>query len=160
MHDTGFEERELISYLPALHAFSRRFVRSESDADDLVQETVSRALASQHLFRRDTRLKSWLFTIMRNVFLNEIHKTKRERPGFESCISDRRSIEPSQEWAVRLVEVGSAMQTLQPEFLSALMAAFAGESCEDSASIAQWHQPGAAPDPCRNERGRSDVIND
>jgi RNA polymerase sigma-70 factor, ECF subfamily len=54
MKQTGFEERELVAYLPALRAFSRRFVRSDFDAGDLVQETVSRALASRHLFQEGT----------------------------------------------------------------------------------------------------------
>jgi RNA polymerase sigma factor (sigma-70 family) len=134
MDETGFEERELVAYLPALHAFSRRFVRADCDAEDLVQETVSRALANMHLFRRGTRLKSWLFTIMRNTFLNEVHKTRREQPGSQECVSDRRSTDPSQEWAVRLREVETAMMTLSPDFLSAVMAAYAGESCEETAT--------------------------
>lgn len=133
MDETGFDERELVSCLPALNAFSRRFVRSDNDADDLVQETVSRALANKHLFHRGTRLKSWLFTIMRNIFLNELHKTRREAPGSEECVADRRSIEPAQEWSVRLHEVETAIRSLQPDFASALMSAFAGESCDEAA---------------------------
>jgi RNA polymerase sigma-70 factor, ECF subfamily len=78
-------------------------------------------------------LKSWLFTIMRNSFLNEVHKTRREHPGFEACASDSRSIGPSQEWAVRLREVETALKTLSPDFLTAVMAACAGDSCEDTA---------------------------
>lgn len=136
MDETGFDERELVSYLPALNAFSRRFVRSDNDADDLVQETVSRARANKNRFHRGTRLKSWLFTIMRNVFLNELHKTRRESPGFEECVADRRSVEPAQEWSVRLQEVETAIRSLHPDFVSALMSAYAGETCDEAAQRA------------------------
>lgn len=135
MDDTGFSEQELVAFLPALHAFSRSFARSRCDAEDLVQETVSRALAGRHLFRRGTRLKSWLFTIMRNVFYNDLHRTKRERPGNEQCVADRRSIDAPQEWAVRLEEVNAAMRTIPPEFLDALTLVALGESCEDAADM-------------------------
>lgn len=134
MDDTGFSEQELVANLQALQAFSRSFVRTKYDADDLVQETVSRALASQHLFRRGTRLKSWLFTIMRNVFYNDLYRAKRERPGADQCVADRRSIEPPQEWAVRLREVETAMQSVPVDFLNALTLVSQGESCEDAAS--------------------------
>lgn len=135
MDETGFSEQDLVAHLPALQAFSRSFVRNRYDAEDLIQETVSRALANQHLFRRGTRLKSWLFTIMRNVFYNELHRTKRERPGAEQCVADRRSIDPPQEWAVRLREVESAMQSIPTEFINALTLVSQGESCEDAAGM-------------------------
>ena len=135
MDETGFTEQELVELLPALHAFSRTFAKSRHDAEDLVQETVSRALSGQHLFRRGTRLKSWLFTIMRNTFYNEVHRTSREHPGHEQCVSDSRSIDPSQEWAVRLQEVRAAMRAIPPEFLDALTLVSLGENCEDAAEI-------------------------
>lgn len=135
MDDTGFSEQELVANMPALQAFARSFVRTRYDADDLVQETVSRALANQHLFRRGTRLKSWLFTIMRNVFYNDLHRAKRERPGTEQCVADRRSIDAPQEWAVRLREVEVAMQAVPREFLHALTLVSQGESCEDAAEM-------------------------
>ena len=135
MDETGFSEQDLVANLPALQAFSRSFVRNRYDAEDLIQETVSRALANQHLFRRGTRLKSWLFTIMRNVFYNEVHRTRRERPGVDQCVADRRSIDPPQDWAVRLREVESAMQSVPTEFLHALTLVSQGESCEDAAGV-------------------------
>jgi RNA polymerase sigma factor (sigma-70 family) len=135
LEDTGFSEQDLVAYIPALQAFSRSFARNRYDAEDLVQETVSRALANQHLFRRGTRLKSWLFTIMRNVFYNELHRTKRERPGVDLCVGDCRSIDPPQEWAVRLREVESAMQSVPTEFISALTLVSQGESCEEAAAM-------------------------
>ena len=52
----NFADRELIELRPALMAFARSFVRSPNDADDLVQETIVRALSNRHQFVAGTRL--------------------------------------------------------------------------------------------------------
>ena len=124
MTATGFSNMELVAKLPALHAFSRSFARSRQDAEDLVQETVVRALANKHRFRRGTRLKSWLFTIMRHTFCNEFNRAKRERPGVDECVSDRRVMPAPQESVVRLKEVRAAMSSLAPDARNALTASF------------------------------------
>lgn len=70
---------------PALQAFSRRLCRQEADAEDLVQDTVARALAAQASFRPGTNLKAWLFTIMRNSFNTRWRRAQRECfPGPEA----------------------------------------------------------------------------
>lgn len=61
-------ERSLLDQRPALEAFARRLHGGGADAEDLVQETLLKALAARHQFTPGTRLKSWLFTIMRNTF--------------------------------------------------------------------------------------------
>src|SRR5690242_11578628 len=61
---TGFTEAELMAILPALQQFARRFHRGASDVDDLVQETLTKAIGSSHRFQRGSNLRSWLFTIM------------------------------------------------------------------------------------------------
>jgi RNA polymerase sigma factor (sigma-70 family) len=53
---------------PALRAFARRLCRQDADVDDLVQETLAKALAARHRFQPGTNLRSWLFTIERNTF--------------------------------------------------------------------------------------------
>ena len=58
------------------------------DADDLVQETLTKALSSIDQFEPGTRLKSWLFTIMRNTFYTNIKRTSREAPGLKDCVSN------------------------------------------------------------------------
>ena len=65
---TGFAEIELLEHLPALRNFARRFHSSPTDVDDLVQETYVKAIANAEKFQQGTRLRSWLFTIMRNKF--------------------------------------------------------------------------------------------
>ena len=70
---------------PALCAFARRLSRQESDAEDLVQDTILRALAARDRFAEGTNLKAWLFTIMRNSFNTRWRRSQRETlPGPEA----------------------------------------------------------------------------
>src|SRR6266436_5285365 len=55
--------------IPFLRRVVRRWHREAADADDLVQETLLRALASAHLWQPETSMRAWLSTIMRNQFL-------------------------------------------------------------------------------------------
>lgn len=65
----------LSSCLPALHRFALQLTRNEDRANDLVQDCVERALRKSHLFD-GANLRSWLFTICRRVFLNQIRSAK------------------------------------------------------------------------------------
>ncbi|MCP5368920.1 MAG: sigma-70 family RNA polymerase sigma factor [Hyphomicrobiales bacterium] len=56
--------------IPALRRYARALLRDASQADDLVQDCLERALSRQHLFRPGTNLRAWLFTIMHNQFVN------------------------------------------------------------------------------------------
>lgn len=77
--------RDVLALRPALCAFARRLARQEPDAEDLVQDTILRALAARHRFREGSNLKSWLFTIMRNAFNTRWRRTLRETlPGPDS----------------------------------------------------------------------------
>lgn len=71
-------EEELLSLLPALRGFSRTLCHQSADADDLVQETITKALAHQDKYVPYGSLKSWLFTIMKNTFCSKIKKAGRE----------------------------------------------------------------------------------
>lgn len=60
-----------------LQAFTRRFTTDKEESHDLVQDTMLKALLYQHKFKEETNLKGWLFTIMRNTFINNYRKNKR-----------------------------------------------------------------------------------
>lgn len=62
-----------------LYAFARRFTINRDESSDLVQDTILKALMYQDKFTEDTNLKGWLFTIMRNTFINNYRKSKRFR---------------------------------------------------------------------------------
>lgn len=62
-----------------LQTFTRRFTNNRDESLDLVQDTMLKALTYKDKFTDDTNLKGWLFTIMRNTFINNYRKNKRAR---------------------------------------------------------------------------------
>jgi RNA polymerase sigma-70 factor, ECF subfamily len=69
--------RQIESEIPFLRRAVRRWHREQADADDLVQDTLVRALANAHLYEPGSDLRAWLFTIMRNQFLAGAAKANR-----------------------------------------------------------------------------------
>lgn len=63
---------ELIQHIPRLRRYARALVRDASRADDLVQDTLERALVKLDLWRPDSDLRAWLFTLMHNLFVNQV----------------------------------------------------------------------------------------
>ena len=63
--------------IPFLQRMVRRWYRDAADADDLVQDTLVRALANAHLWQPGSNLRGWLLTIMRNQFLASVARTRR-----------------------------------------------------------------------------------
>jgi RNA polymerase sigma-70 factor (ECF subfamily) len=74
----------LTSHQDFLSGFAMGFTRDREDANDLVQETFVKALRYKNNFREGTNIKGWLYTIMRNIFINN-YKKKR----FQNTIVDQ-----------------------------------------------------------------------
>ena len=70
-------ESDLSALLPRLRRFAHGLSRDVADADDLVQMTVERALRSQDQWQRGTRLDSWLYRIMRNLWIDTVRARGR-----------------------------------------------------------------------------------
>lgn len=126
----------IVEIIPALRAFARTFCRNPADADDLAQETLTKALANLDKFEPGTRMKSWLFTIMRNTFYTRVRIAAREAPGAAECVSDRPAMEATQEWSVRGGEVRDAINRLPPHQREVLvLIGVLGMSYEEAAEI-------------------------
>jgi RNA polymerase sigma-70 factor (ECF subfamily) len=67
-----------------LHGFTRRFTSDREESLDLVQDTMLKALQYRDKFRADTNLKGWLFTIMRNTFINNYRRSQRTRTSHDN----------------------------------------------------------------------------
>lgn len=70
----------LAEQIPRLRRYARALLRSVGAADDLVQDTLERAWSRRHLWREDSDLRAWLFTIMHNVFVNQYHRAALAPP--------------------------------------------------------------------------------
>lgn len=130
------DTEEVVSLIPALRAFARTFCKESSDADDLVQETLTKAIAKIDSYQHGTRLKSWLFTIMRNTFYNRIVVAKREAPGAADCVSSKPVASPTQEWSVRSQELKAAIERLpQQQKEVIILVGLLGTSYKDAAEM-------------------------
>lgn len=77
-------QREFYPYLGDLYSYATTFVRAQEDVEDLVQETMVKAFKSVDKFETGTNAKAWLFTILRNEFINQYRKKKKR--GVEADI--------------------------------------------------------------------------
>ena len=127
---------DVVDMIPSLRAYGRSLCRNTSDADDLVQETLTKALANITRFRPGTNLRAWLYRIMRNSFYNSVKTRTREPTGSEDCVSGLGSVDATQEWALRGVELMAAIGRLPPQFREMIvLVVMLGESYEDAAQI-------------------------
>ena len=87
--ETGQSETalDLNGYLDGLYGYAVVLSRNSTEAEDLVQETCLRALRSMGQLRPDGNQKSWLFTILRNVWLNQVRQ-RRSTPDMVELDSD------------------------------------------------------------------------
>jgi len=68
----------LEAQIPPLRRYARALLRDASRADDLIQDTLVRALAKQHLWQEGSNLRAWLFTLMHNLHVNVVRQAVRE----------------------------------------------------------------------------------
>jgi RNA polymerase sigma-70 factor (ECF subfamily) len=82
-------ERVALVHLDALYHSALRLTQNRAEAEDLVQEACLRAFRSFHRFNPGTNCRAWLFTILRNAFLNRLrqgsHEVYGESPAWESA---------------------------------------------------------------------------
>ena len=129
-------EHDVVVLTPALRAFACRFCRTSDDRDDLVQETLLKALRYRQRFEPGTHLKSWLFTIMRNHYFSQFKARKRETTMEDSQLEALLTTLPNQEWSMHEQDVSKAIERMPPAFRAALLQVTSGISYEDAASSA------------------------
>ena len=76
MNDHAALRDELVKWIPNLRAFALSLTQSAQHSDDLVQDTLVKALSNLDKFQMGTNLRAWLFTILRNSFYNGIRYRK------------------------------------------------------------------------------------
>jgi len=77
-------EADITQYERMLRPFAFNLTQSREESEDLIQDTFCRALANQDKFSEGSNIKGWLFTIMRNIFINNYRKKQRGHAVLDS----------------------------------------------------------------------------
>ncbi len=110
-------QSQLVAQLPAMKAFAVMLTRNRQSADDLVHDTIVRALDKQALYAMGTNLKAWLFTIMRNLHINHQRAALRSRvvEVDDDLLPNLASVAPDQEHVLVLKDLFRAMDGLNAD---------------------------------------------
>ncbi|WP_082145107.1 sigma-70 family RNA polymerase sigma factor [Microvirga massiliensis] len=131
-----FSRSELLGALPHLRAFAISLTGNVDAADDLVQDTLVRALSKDHLFTPGTCLQAWLFTILRNLFHTHHRRCRREMEDPDGNHARRLSVMPNQVGVIEFGELREALAQLPAEQREALLLVTAEDfSYEEAARI-------------------------
>jgi RNA polymerase sigma-70 factor (ECF subfamily) len=111
-------EADLAALLPRLRRFAHGLCRDPAEADDLTQATVERALRSRRQWQPETRLDSWLYKIMRNLWIDTV-RSRGRRQKFEAPPEEAANVgdDPRQriETSIELQRAMAAMERLPDE---------------------------------------------
>ncbi|MBI1203500.1 MAG: sigma-70 family RNA polymerase sigma factor [Rhodopseudomonas sp.] len=126
----------ILSAVPSLRAFAISLCGNVDRADDLVQETMLRAIANIDSFQPGTNMAAWLFTILRNHFRSEYRKRRREVEDADGHHADSLKQQPEQHGHIEFNEFREALSQLPPDQREALILVGAsGFSYEEAANI-------------------------
>ncbi len=129
---------QILASIPSLRAFAISLSGNVDRADDLVQETILRALANIHSFQPGTNLPAWLFTILRNLFRSEYRKRRREVEDADGSFAQTLKSNPDQLGRIEFQEFRAALSQLPQDQREALILVGAsGFSYEEAADICE-----------------------
>lgn len=107
---------QIAELIPDLKRYARSLARSEDDANDLVQDCVERAIRKWDLYKPGTNLRSWLFTMMRNVFISQKRRDAVAYRYMQTTVHDESMVaRPNQVHSVFLNEAVAAMDALSEQ---------------------------------------------
>ncbi len=111
---------EIISLEPSLTRYAFSLTSNMEDAKDLVQETYFKALNNQDKFDEQTNIKAWMYTIMKNTFINDYRRRVKKQAIFNKDVQEfvliSRPAETSPESDFNFRELTSMVNSLEPEF--------------------------------------------
>lgn len=126
-----------------LKPFAATLTKDQETAKDLLQETMYRALANQEKYSVGTNVKAWLYTIMRNIFINNYRRKSKQNTIFDNSSNDflidyqQRSIPNDAESNLRVKEIQKAIFGLPDIFKQPFMLYFEGFKYHEIADILQ-----------------------
>lgn len=124
-----------------LNPFAITLTRDHESAKDLVQETMYRAIANREKYNNGTNIKAWLYTIMRNIFINNYRKKIKQNVISDSTPNDflldynQSAISNLAESKIRIKEIQSAIYYLPSIFKDPFLLYFDGYKYHEIAEI-------------------------
>src|SRR5258708_17773256 len=103
---------DILASVPSLRAFAISLSGNGDRADDLVQETLLRALANIDSFQPGSNLAAWLFTILRNLFRSDYRKRRREVADADGSYAKTLKTQPAQNAHLEFEEFRAALDKL------------------------------------------------
>ena len=139
IHATGnIGEEDLLACVPHLRAFAWFLARNRERADDLVQDTIVRALGAAHRFQAGTNLKAWMFAILRNLHYNEVRKNRVQVQSLDDPLAYEPAVLPSQMASLEFGDFRRAFWQLADDQREALILVGAsGLSYEEAAKVCE-----------------------
>src|SRR2546423_15443377 len=122
----------LVNNAELLRPFAITLTRDNEAAQDLYQETLYRALANKDKYNVGTNIKAWLYTIMRNIFINNYRRKAKQNTIFDSTPNEfllnynQVSIANAAEGNLKLKDIQSAIYHLPEIFRNPFMMYFEG----------------------------------
>jgi RNA polymerase sigma factor (sigma-70 family) len=144
MSDPAFNEM-LLSNADFLRPFAINLTRDTEAANDLCQETMYKALANQEKYNNGTNIKAWLFTIMRNIFINNYRRKAKQKTILDSTPNDflinmkQATVPNGAESGMRVKEIQKAVTQLPEIFKTPFLLYFDGYKYNEIADV--LHEP-------------------
>ena len=127
---------QMLAAIPHLRAFAISLSGSVDRADDLVQNALLKGLSNLDKFQPGTSMQAWLFTILRNDFLTQTRRRKREVEDPEGSWAEKVAVMPEQGARLDFTDMLKALSKLPVDQREALLLVGAsGFSYEEAANI-------------------------
>jgi RNA polymerase sigma factor (sigma-70 family) len=140
MANTDFNEM-LLNNADYLKPFAFTLTRDNETAKDLMQETLFRALANKDKYNVGTNIKAWMYTIMRNIFINDYRKKSRQNTMFDSTPNDfllnhnQTAVANAAEVTLKLKDIQAAIHDLPEIFKHPFVLYFEGYKYNEIATL-------------------------
>lgn len=126
-----------------LKPFAVNLTRDTEAANDLYQETLYKALANRDKYNVGTNIKAWLFTIMRNIFINNYRRKAKQKTIFDNTPNEflinqkQATVSNGAESDMRIKEINAAIQGLPEIFRTPFLLYFDGYKYNEIADVLQ-----------------------
>jgi RNA polymerase sigma-70 factor (ECF subfamily) len=133
----------LLSNADFLKPFAINLTRDSEAANDLYQETLYKALANHDKYNAGTNIKAWLFTIMRNIFINNYRRKAKQKTIFDNSPNDylinlnQGTVSNAAETNLRMKEINKAIRQLPEIFKTPFLLYFDGYKYSEIADALQ-----------------------